>query len=70
MYIVSMEATYMATKYYTVQMNPETKTTVCPVCSQVNNHIADVGNCNHLHKLTVKGLAYYFWGFRPEGFKA
>ena len=55
----------MANKFYRVQMNPETKTSICPVCDHTNNHIADAGNCEHLHKLTTKGVAMYFWGIRP-----
>lgn len=49
-------------KYWRVQIDANHKT-VCPVCGHTNNHIADINNCNHLHKLTPKGVAYYFWGF-------
>src|SRR6185437_15732126 len=57
-------------KYYQVEMDKTNRTSVCPVCANVNDHKRTVDNCNHLHKLTAKGVAFYFWGFRPEGFNA
>lgn len=55
----------MASKYYRVQT--ENGKSFCPVCGRENNHKANADSCNHIYKITETGIAYYYWGFRPEG---
>ena len=40
--------------------------TTCPWCAANNDHAT--GNvCEHVAKVTVKGVVFYYWGFRPVG---
>ncbi len=53
----------MNPKYWRVKVQDH-KTT-CPWCNpvRVNDHIT--GNvCKHVAKVTIKGIAFYFWGYR------
>lgn len=52
----------MNPKYWRVEVKDH-KTT-CPWCNRVNDHIT--GNvCEHVEKVTSKGIVFYYWGFRP-----
>ena len=54
----------MNPKYWRVEIKDH-KTT-CPWCNpvRVNNHMTGAV-CEHVAKVTVKGVAFYYWGFRP-----
>ncbi len=54
----------MNPKYWRVKVKDHKS--ICPWCNPIreNNHITgDV--CEHVAKLTNKGIVFYFWGFRP-----
>lgn len=55
-------------KFYRQAIRPD-GTTTCPVCGQVNMHVTGK-NCGHVAKVTAKHIVFYWWGCRPEGFKA
>ena len=56
-------------KYYRIEIKDNRS--VCPVCGKVNNHnMGNAHDCPHIAKVTSKGIAFYFWGFRPNGFVA
>lgn len=54
----------MNPKYYRTDIRKD-RTTVCPWCSRVNRHMTG-DNCEHVYKVTAKGLVFYYWGIRPE----
>lgn len=58
----------MTQKFYRVELNGAA-TSVCPVCGTTNQHLTGK-DCGHVAKITAKGVVFYFWGFRPEGFVA
>ena len=52
------------TKYWRTQI--VNGKSICPWCNpkRENNHITgDV--CEHVDKVTVKGVVFYFWNYRP-----
>jgi hypothetical protein len=55
-------------KYYRTEIKAD-RTSVCPVCGKTNKHITGK-HCGHVFKVTVKGMVFYFWGFRPKDFVA
>lgn len=58
----------MKSKFYRTEIKSD-KTSVCPVCGATNKHVTGK-DCGHVAKITAKGVVFYFWGFRPEGFVA
>lgn len=50
-------------KFYRSQISPD-GTSKCPWCGNVNKH--NTGNvCEHVAKLTNKGVVFFYWGTRP-----
>ena len=53
----------MGNKFFKVQLKDD-KTSRCPFCDRVNNHVTgDV--CEHVFKLTAKGVVFFFRNFKP-----
>lgn len=53
----------MNPKYWRTQLDLDGRT-VCPWCGRVNHH--KTGQCcEHVAKVTVKGVVFYYWGIRP-----
>lgn len=52
-------------KFYRYQRKEGERTSVCPVCATVNQHVTGK-HCGHVHKVTPKGVVFYFWGFDPK----
>lgn len=55
-------------KYYRTQIADD-HTSTCPWCGQKNDHIRTATLCPHVAKVSSKGIVFYYWGFRPDGWK-
>jgi hypothetical protein len=56
----------MTAKFYRVELKPEQKTSTCPICETLNNHIANANNCHHVAKITTSRVVLYYRNFDPR----